>query len=720
MKSLKRTKKVEVQSKAFEVYLKLKETPQGSCIEEDVLAYLLRNIELQREIPSTLLGIIEVLRINAPKCFLSREEKHRFFRLLIDILPKEKINLETFITYRIPSLLTDKILISKLAGLIEVVNGTAKKYLKEIIIILIEEGAEDIVREVVRTVLLHIPKDPASNSIIEVTKEISMPAVTIIMESFEDKVYADVYSSFSLKEHLCVRNIRGQGKLKYLTAAMSEKNFEKLCHFYIGDRDKRIIKILAENCRPRHDEIFHRIANDYDENVRITLLERITFEDIVEHSLDVYERILDTSHRVRTVVFNIFRSGMLTYKDSLIGIAESSKENKENNSKRTSREVECLLKFIKFALKGVFTNQRKEYIDLLNECNLPWEFYFHIKSLKGTATFLELSSERIKKENAKLPECRERRWFYLKYFFLGKLPKERTFELIETDIPSALVYLLGRDDLDEYADLLINRALASSNIKEILMIVSAVRPYLTEKKPTLCPRSTAELLIYAHSKHSSCFVSQILSFETTFPVLYFLSHMKIPVDVLLPLLLEYRGSSEEYVEVQLAYNDKRLLQEFVEYFMEINLDEDLKEKIVRSKTLVGSLIYFLNTGQVNIKNIGFFISSICLICASSSNEHKIKQIYETYSMKVDQSTFNKFYTVCSKLKTMSLNKEPHRIDEGKVVIKKNDKTLFFICEVVLSTRVGEMVDEKFNLHEFYPISEDVLGMISSGRAIWPV
>lgn len=716
MKSLKRTKRVEIQDKAFEMYLKLKETPQGSCIEEDVLLYLLRNMELQREILGTLLGIIEVLRINAPKCFLSREEKHRFFRLLIEILPKEKINLETFITYRIPSLLTDKVLITKLVGLIEVVNGTPKKYLKEIIIILIEEGTEDIVREVVRAVLLHIPKDPTSNSIIEVTKKISMAAVTIIMESFEDKVYADVYSSFSLKEHLCVRNIKGQGKLKYLIAAMSEKNFEKLCSFYIGDRDKRIIKILAENCGPRHGEIFHRIANDYDENVRITLLERTTFEDIVEHSLDVYERILDTSHKVRAIVFNIFRSGMQDYKDSLVRITEISKEN---NSKRTSCEVECLLKLIRFALKGVFTNQRKEYIDLLNEYNLPWEFYFHIKSLKGATTFLELSSERIKRENAKLPECREGRRFYLKYFFSGKLPKERTFELIETDIPSALVYLLGRDDLDEYADLLIDRALASSNTKEILMIVDAVRPYLTEKIPSLCPKSNAELLIYAHSKHSPCFASQVLSFETSFPMLYFLSHMKIPADVLLPLLLEYRGSCEEYVEIQLAYNDKRLLQEFVEYFMEIDLDEDSKERIVRSKTFVGSMIYFLNTGQVSIKNISFFISSICLICAGSGNEPRIKHIYETYSMKVDQSTFNKFYTVCSRLKTMSLNKEPYRIDEGKVIIKKNDKTLFFICEAVLSARMGEMVDEKLNLHEFYPISEDVLNMISSGRAIWP-
>ncbi|WEL39411.1 sister chromatid cohesion protein PDS5 [Encephalitozoon hellem] len=717
MKSLKRAKRVEAQNKAFEMYLKLKEAPQGSCVEEDVLLYLLKNMELRREVPATLLGIIEVLRINAPKCFLSREEKQRFFRLLVETLPEEKINLETFITYRIPSLLTDKALISKLAGLTEVVSGTAKKYLKEIMIILIEEGTEDSVREVVRAVLLHIPKDPTFNTVIEVTKEISMPAVAILMESFEDKVYADVYSSFTLKECLCVRNIKGQGKLKYLTAAMSEKNFEKLCSFYIGDRDKKVIKILAENCSAGHEEIFYRIVNDCDEDVRMALLERISFEDVVEHSLDIYERILDTSHKVREVVFNIFRSGMLLHKDSLLKIAEGSKENKENGSRRTRHEAECLLKFVKLALKGIFTSQRKAYVELLNECNLPWEFYFHIKSFKGVTTFLSLNSERMKEENAELPECEERRRFYLEYFFSGKIPKQRTLGLIETDIPSALAYLRGKADLSEYAELLINKALASSNVKEILMIIEVVKPYLTEKIPLMCPKSNAELLVYAHSKHSSYFSSQVLDFEISFPMLYFLSHMKMPVDVLLPLLLEYKGSMEEYVEIQLAHNSKRLLQEFTDYFMEINLDEDSKTKLVKSKTFVGSMIYFLNTGQVSIRNTDFFISSICLVCAGLGNEPKVKYIYETYSMKVDQITFNKFYTICSRLKTMSLNKEPYQIDEGKVIIKKNDKTLFLICETVLNARAGEISNERFNLNGFYPISEDVLSVISLGRMI---
>ncbi|ADM12150.1 uncharacterized protein Eint_090200 [Encephalitozoon intestinalis ATCC 50506] len=716
MENLKRTKRTETQNKTFRMYLKLKEMPQGSCVDEDVLQHLVRNMELRKEVLDTLLGVIEVLRINAPRCFLSKEEKRRFFKLLIEVLPKEKINLETFITYRIPSLLTDKDLISKLSGLIGVVSGTAKKYLKEIIIILIEEGTEDTTREVIRSVLLHIPKDPEISSIIEVTKEISMPAVALIMENFEDKVYADVYSNLSFREHLCVRNIRGQGKLKYLTAAMTEENFEKLCNFYIGDKDKRVIKILAENCSPKHDEIFHKILSNCNEDIRATLLEKTSFKDIIEYSLDIYERILDTSHKVRAVAFNIFRSGMDLCRNLLLEIVESSEENQKNYTKAGS-ERECLLRLIEFILRGVFTSQRKEYIDLLNEFDLPWEFYFRIKSFKGTDVFLEQSLEKIKKEKGEPPECREKRRFYLKYFFCGELSKQKINELIRTDIQSALVYLQGKD-IKEYRDLLVGRALANNSTEEVLMIVDMIKAHLKDQVWPSCPKSDAELLVYAHSKHSSIFVRQVLDFDVTFPMLYFLSYMRIPVDVLLPLLLKYKGSSKEHVEIQLGYNDKRLLQEFIEYFMEISLDEDSKIKLVRSRTFVGSMIYFVNTGYVNIKNIDFFISSIYFICTSSNNEAKVKHIYEIYSMKVDQGTFNRFYTVCLKLKGMSLNKEPYEIDDGTVLIKRNDRILFLICETVLGVREGNVVDEKFNLQAFFhPISENVQSMISSGRVV---
>ncbi|CAD26992.1 hypothetical protein [Encephalitozoon cuniculi GB-M1] len=714
MESLKRAKRVEPRNKAFEMYVKLKEIPQGSCVDDDVLVYLSRNMELRREIPATLLGIIEVLRINAPRCFLSKEERIRFFGLLIETLPKEKINLETFITYRIPSLLTEKILIAKLISLVGVVKGAAKQYLREIIIVMIEEGAGGMVREIVMDVLLRIPKDPTLNHIIEATKEISMPIAAVIMESLEDKVYADIYSNFTLREHLCIRNVRGQGKMRYLMAAMSETNFEKLCGFYIGDKDKKVIKILAEHCRPSHDEIFHRILNDCDEGVRTKLLEGITFEDVVEHELEVYERILDTSHGVRAIVFNIFRSGMLLHRDSVIEVREDSKENKRDGSESSNRETKCLLRFIGAILKGVFTKQRKEYVDLLNELNLPWEFYFRIRSFKGVTAFLSLSSETIKKESEDLPKCRDRRRFYLEHFFCGELSKEEIAGLIEVDVPSALAYLRGKSP-DEYADLLMSRALSSNNIEEVLMVIDTIRPYLAEKMHPSCPKCSAELLVYAHSRHASCFIGQVLDFDVSFPMLYFLSHMKIPVDTLLPLLSGYRGSGSEYVEIQLAYNDKKLLQEYVNYFMEIDLDESSKRKLVGSRTFVGSMIYFVNTGQVNIRNINFFISSIHVICMSSSNETKIRQIYETYSMKVDQSTFNRFYTVCSRLKAMSLNKGPHEISDGKVVVRRNDKTLFFICETVLGVREGEVVGERFHLQGFHPIPENVLDMISLGR-----
>lgn len=705
METRKRTRRKEIESKAFETYLRLKEMPQGSCIQEDILGRLVRNMELKKEVPATLLGIIEVLRINAPRCFLSRDEKSMFFGLLVEALPRDGINLETFIAYRIPSLLTDSAMARRLVGLLSMVSGTAKRYLKEIAVILIEEGGEDMVKEVVKAVLLHIPKDPAVNSIIEATRDISMPIVAVVMEGLEDKIYTEIYSQLTLRSELSVRNVRGPSRVKYLAAAMSEDNFKKLCPLYIGDRDKRIARILAANCSPKDRETFHRILNDSDEGVRTRLLEKVTFGDVVEFEVEIHERILDSSREVRELVFNILRSGMALHRNSLLEAIEGPKENKPSSCQDGGHEAKCLLRFIRFVLKGVLTRERSEYVDLLNEFDLPWEFYFRIRGFKGTDVFLELNSQQIKKEEGDVPLSPEIRRFYLKHFFSGELPKEHVAELIRTDVMSALAYLQGRD-LKGYVNHLLDKALACNDLEEILAMVDAMKPYLQDMTYTSCPKSSGELLVYAHSKYCSCFVAQVLDLDVSFPMLYFLAHMKVPIDTLLPLLLEYRGSSREYVEVQLAYNDRKLLQEFVDYFMEVDLDDILKKKLIGSRTLVGLMIYFLNTGQVGVRNTDFFIRSIHLVWTGSSNEAKARQIYETYAMRVDQDTFNKFYTVCSRLRGMSLSGETHEIVSGKMV-KRSNKILLAVCDAVLGVREGELVDEKFNLELFHQAPQGV-------------
>lgn len=711
----RKTKALEEQARTLEMYAALRKTPQGTRTDEVILKQLIRNMKAGKEVPTTLLGIIELLRINAPRCILSREEKQAFFSLLVDTIPREKMNLERFIAYRIPSLLTNRTLIARLVGLAGCVSGASKEYLKEIIVILIEEREEDVVKEILRILLLHIPKDPGFSSVIEATREVSMPIVALVMEEFEDKAYADVYVALTLNKDLCIRNIRGPGRLRYIQAAMCEKNFEKLCGFYIGDKDKRIVELLATNCTPAHRSIFQRILTDHDENARAILLKGIEFEDVVRFDLDICERVLDSDPSVRRIALKIFRDGAEMYKKYF----EEFRDEKENGMNRMSEDdpledmMRYFLKMIQFVFRGVLTRQREEYVQALVECALPWEFYFQIRSYKGVDEFLRSCSMCI--ELDELPDSEEKRRFYLRYLFRGKIQREDVVVLIEEDVHSALEYLKDKDCV-EYVDALVEKAL-SSGAEDALMIVELVRPHLAEKVPTAAPVSNAELLIYAHSKYASIYIDDVSRRSSSFPALYFLAHMKVSVDNLAARLSEFNGTCEEHVEILLAYNDKRLLGEFVDYFMDAALNDWCRARLVRSRTFVGSMIYFMNTGQVSIRNIAFFVSSIHFLCMHGTREAKIRHIYEVYATKVDQDTFNSFYTVCLRLRHMSTSRGPHQISSGKVVLEAGDKLLISICNTVLAVRKGNPTGEAVRLSMFHEVPARIQDMVSLGHVL---
>lgn len=710
MESRKEKTASEEHSKAFDTYINLKRKRQGSRTDEAILQYLVRNMEQRKEVPSTLLAIIELLRINAPKCVLNREEKHSFFSLLIEILPKEKINLERFIKYRIPSLLTNKTLMLKLVTLVGVVSGTARRYLKEIIIILMEECGEEMLGKVLEIVLLNIPRDPTLNDIIEATKDVSMPVVGLIMEQFDDKTYADVYASLIFNKDLCIRNIKGANRMKYIRAAMSEKNFSKLCNFYIGDRDKKVVEYLAASYVPVNMSIFYRLLMHPDENVRVALMERLNFEDAVRFDLEMHERALDTSPRVRSLAFEMFKLGADMYMKYFVD-AEGVNENAQQELSQAV--LKYFLRFIQSVLKGVLTKQRDEYIKVLQECNLPWEFYFQIRSYKGLDEYL--TSVCMEVDLPELPRCDDMRRFYLKYFFRKEMSKENVFALIEQDVYSALIYL-GDKDLREYVECLITRGL-NGGVNETLVIVELIHPYLHDRIPMSSPNLDAELLIYAHSKYSFAYVEEVSKLSPSFPVLYFLAHMKVPTEVMFAKLSSYRGSCEEHIEIQLAYNDRKLLRGFVDYFLGAEFRDDMGVKLVKSRTFVGSMIYFICTGRVNIRNIDFFISSIHFMCMNATNTTKVKQIYEIYVMKVDQKTFDRFYSVCLRLKHMTLNGSPHSVVNDKVMVGSNDKLLYSLCDMIVNLREGAIVDEAFNLCLFHEIPRRLLDLILLGHVV---
>lgn len=712
MEERRGAKELEARGRTFEIYTRLKRQPQGSVTDDADLRYLVRNMGQGREIPTTLLGIAEVLRINAPKCVLDREERHRFFSLLVETLPRETMNLESFITYRIPSLLTDRALILKLTDLVGRTTGTVKQYLKEIVVILIEEREEEMVRDITRRVLLHIAKDPTLSSIIEATRDITMPLVELAMEEFDDKVYSDIYSCFSLNGQLCIRNVRGPGKLKYVRAAMSERNFERLCGFYIGDRDKRVVEHLAAHCSPVHTAIFHRILTDPDENVRLALIRKIGFEEGVRFNLDIHERALDTSPMVRGHVLHIFKSGSEMYKRCFGQVCRGDGTSEPPTEECCEGVTEYFLRLMRFVLRGVLTRHRDEYIQVLRECGLQWEHYFQVRSYKGLHEFL--MSGPVETGCCNLPESREEREFYLRYVFRGEMCRRDVVALIDEDIHSALEYLKDKD-VGEYADHLVARLL-TSNVDEALEIIEMVGPYLMERTYGSPPKSDVEFLLYAHSRHTSGYVSDVTNLPVSFPMLYFLAHMKIDIETMLRLLLEYKGSCEEHIEIQLAYNDKRLLQHFVDYFMDTCPKDRSKRRLVESRTFVGTMIYFVSTGQVSIRNTDFFISSMHFICTNATNRYRAKEIYEAYATRVDQETFNRFHTICSRLRHMTLNRE-HKTSGDRIVIEENDKMLYLLCDTVLSIREGSIVDEAFNLSLFHRIPARILDMIVLGHVV---
>ncbi|KAM0671882.1 hypothetical protein OCOL_000936 [Ordospora colligata] len=699
MEVTKNEREMEARSKGFGMYLRLKKMPQGVIIEDDIHTYFAKKLNSEGEVVDTLLGIIEILRISAPKCFLSKDEMNRFFGLLIKILPSEKINLENFIEYRMSSLLTDKGLIMKLVRLIGCVSGAAKQYLKEMIIVLIEEKPESIVKEIIKILLGHIARDESINSVIEATKEASMPIVEILMEGFDDKKYVDIYSSLTLNKSLCIRNIRGCNKVKYLKSAVCGQNFEKLFSIYGADRSKEVIMLLADNCSYINRDAFNRMINNNDENVRIKLLEKITFDDIALNGLEMHERVLDLSDCVRSRVFEVFNEGVCKYKECLINSICDCKrkpelEDIDGNSK-------CLLRFVEFILKGMFTGRKQEYVNVMIRAELPWKVYFQLCAFKGLHEFLELSNGKLKTNNEDFPINTEERRFYIKYFFCGSVPDCEIMKLIEVDVLSALEYLKYRN-IHEYADILISKLITYRNrSSDVIVMIDDLKPYLYEKKWHLAPRSDTELLIYAHSKYVTQYIDYVQQQEVSFAMLYFLSCMKLPIDVLGPLVLNYKGSCEEHVEIQLAYNDRRMLKERIGYFMNSKLSESLKRRLLSSRSFVGSMIYFVNTGQVAIRNMEFFVWSIYLICMDCNNASKAREIYETYVMKVDIETFNKFYTVCSKLKNMSPRYADSDYAEKDLLTSSSQQMLQLICNTIISVRAGEIVEVHADLHMFY-------------------
>lgn len=724
---VKRSRMIEMEKKAVELYTKLKSTDQGSKVDYDVQSYLMNCLKIRQGVPIALMGIIELLRINAPDNVLTENEEKIFFTMLIETIPNEKINLESFITYRIPSILSNKRLILKFANLISVVKGVTMQYMKEILTIFIEENDIEIQKNIIKTVLINLPKDESLNIIFENTKNISSQIIQLLMEDFDDKTYADVYSALEKKDFLTPKNIKGIGKIKYLKSAMSKKNFETLCSFYIGDRDKRVTEILAKNCDPSHVNIFNRLITDPNDNVRIAVLENIKYEDLINYNLDVSERFLDSNNSVGTLIYNIYLSSLKFYKENLAFDFENYDEEQENkkkpsslNSKNRKSHLNVFLKLTKTLFKGVLTKEAKRYLQYIETCEFTPDFIFKIKEYPGVSEYLNVKSSEGKNikmtlEQINLTQNIDKKRFYLKYFAAENNSMEEVKKLISQDILSALAYLENKK-CQEFKKELMDAA-KSQPIDIVLKIVKLIKPYLINEEFICDNMSNNELIIYAHSSCALNYIEQVCKMIPSFCTLYFLCNSQAPLETINSLLKQLELTTEEYISLFLSYNNYKVLENYVDYFINCKPSKDLLKQLVENRSGVGTLIYFLITGKIKIRNPDFFISSLVLICNNTTNIQKVINIYETYVMSIDNQTFDVFYSIVKKLKTMSFNAEPHKIAEGKVVLQNNDRILYSVCDILLNSGKGNVVEENYNLAKFHSIPDNIIELIKMGHYV---
>lgn len=246
-------------------------------------------------------------------------------------------------------------------------------------------------------------------------------------------------------------------------------------------------------------------------------------------------------------------------------------------------------------------------------------------------------------------------------------------------------------------------------------------------------------ILNAHMKCTETFIEQHFSFAQSFGTLYFLVHKARDSPRTREALMNADMPAADRVSLLLYLNDADFLCNFAHHLLRLSLDSRIRKKIRMFKNVNSSLIYFMATGLVNIKNPVFFVK--CMRCAMHTvdngrtlSKEGLKYVFGKYINAVDQPTFDVFYSICWALRehisaadvnaehNISPGNDPENISNtnNKLRLKCRDMALHFICDFVIEARKGSLVEIAIDFTKtgFVKMSENEIEMVRYNQVIY--
>lgn len=484
---MRERKKIRIEHESkdiIEILKKLTSMPQSQEFTKDtqeMLSSLLHMLFHSASVDLVVQSITELFRITAPRSILKNNELITYFETILNLFPRVKLNLDTFIRFKIPALLNNKVLINQFFDLYgkSILN---QAYLEDILVIFIEESVDPA--SYIQKVLCFSPLPKY------ILKKIHrLINIVDLLEEQYIRLYTEVLHDVDDHE---IRIVRGKGRIQFIKLAIvTHKNEIQLA--YADDRDKRVRLIIAGHCDI--PEIFHRLLNDPDEDVRKHLIDRLHWADVSKYN--IFDRALDKCYEVRQIIYRIYWEGVAALQQSDMFDKDGfiSKCTLKNNKKLGCRNG--VLPFIKNDVylpdgiklsdqenkmneliykfcDGCLTNNKDEYLDVLRESEFSLEFLYSLKEILGASVFLH--SLEISDFNY-FPE--EYKDFCLEYFYKGKLSHREIMGCLNTDCFAVLNFI---EMPAKYYKILVQKAIAVKDCRIVEKIVEKIKPILNSEE----------------------------------------------------------------------------------------------------------------------------------------------------------------------------------------------------------------------------------------------
>ncbi|KAI5150222.1 hypothetical protein ENBRE01_1365 [Enteropsectra breve] len=631
-----------------EILEKLRLTKQSQLNTDETqecIAVLLKRLEEKEASPELFEAITELFRISAPKPFLDASEAALYFEMLFKLVYTRKINLSTFIEYRVPALLKDKLLIMRFVENYEKAAVNKEKY-DEMLCIFINETADK------KTLIdqLLVKNNLSFKLIGKIYKHIDISGLS---EELYLKIYKEYISKLKVLEHPGeeIRAIKGKHRKSFVEAAVVNHT-EYIAELYLRDKDSTIRELLAKNIT--EGTCFEHLLYDGDENVRIALLSKLSWETLP--SVPVHHRLLDEKYKVREILYRIYREGLQALHNASIF--------KQGNKVLNAKEMKQIELFVHTLLKGCLTVYKNEFIQLLKESNFSIEYLMKIKDLPGAHVFLY--SHEVK-EWAELNKSNL--GFTLKYFYKGIPTWAQISECISNDIYEILPFI---KNINEHYDALLEKAIFSTDWSLAQKIAEMLSPFLKNKQiiwgpkegyaeerfsldaPTLLAqenyfKNENLYFINSHCKCPAAFIEDQFFTELNYPKLYFLAHKSDQDDRVVEEIQKCELNNMQLITLLAVLDKTEYLKLYIDRIMRISNSIEIKQYINSRKSIVGVIIYFLISGLISIKSSEVFMKCIEVSVCCTSQPH-LKSIFKTYMGAVDDHTYAIFKSIAEKLK----------------------------------------------------------------------